>query len=184
MTTQHVPNVLTIGAHAPEFDLPGTDGNSYSLESFAGSRALAVIFLANHCPYVSAWEDRILAIARDFADRGAAFVGISANDVDKFPQDAPDEMRKRVEEKQYPFPYLYDEDQSVARAFGAVRTPEVFLFDGERHLRYHGAVDSDWEESATMQNYLRDALNALLFTSQEPLQDETPVVGCTIKWKA
>lgn len=183
MTTQRTDTALTLGAKAPDFDLPATDGTTYTLDSFRDSRLLVVVFLANHCPYVSAWEDRIIDIARHFAQQGVAFVGISSNDVSKFPQDSPEEMRKRAQEKDYPFPYLYDEDQTATRAYGAVRTPEVFLFDGERRLQYHGAVDSDYEESATMQNYLRDALNTLLHSGQALLTAETPVVGCTIKWK-
>lgn len=174
---------LEIDASAPHFSLPGTDGHSYSLSSFGETKYLGVVFLANHCPYVAAWEDRLMHIARHYAQWGVQWVAISSNDVEKFPADSLDKMRERVEEKEYPFPYLYDEDQSVARDYGATRTPEVFLFDDERHLVYHGAIDSDWEESAEMQNYLRDALT-LLHSGQGVSLAETPPVGCTIKWKS
>ncbi|GAC1462732.1 MAG: thioredoxin family protein [Chloroflexota bacterium] len=174
---------LHLDAQVPQFSLSDTEGHACSLETFAASRVLALVFLANHCPYVSAWEDRILAIARDFKDRDVAFVGISSNDVSKVPKDSLEEMRKRVEEKGYPFPYLFDEEQSVAEEFGATRTPEVFVFDADRRLRYHGAVDSDFEGGAGTEEYLRTALSALVAGQNVP-QAETRVVGCTIKWKA
>lgn len=182
MATGTSIRTLHLGARAPSFSLPATDGNTYSLQSFADDQHLVVIFSANHCPYVAAWEDRMVAIGHEFESRGVGFAVISSNDVEKFPQDTPEEMRKRAEEKRYPFPYLYDEDQSTARAYGATRTPEVFVFDKERALRYHGAIDSDWEESAGMQNYLRDALFRLL-SGQQVTLTETPPVGCSIKWK-
>jgi peroxiredoxin len=182
MTTQSTIQPLALGEKAPTFELPATDGRTYSLASFRDKPFLAVVFLANHCPYVAAWEDRIIAIGNEYAHRGVAFAAISSNDASKIPQDGPDEMRKRAQEKGYPFPYLYDEDQTVARSFGATRTPEVFVFDQERLLRYHGAIDSDFEESAGMENYLREALNRLL-TGQSVFLPETPPVGCTIKYR-
>ncbi len=181
MATQNPAHALRLGQHVPPFSLPATDGQTYSLDSFRDDRFLVVFFLANHCPYVSSWEDRIVAIGKEFASRGVGFVGISPNDAAKYPQDAPEEMRKRAEEKGYPFPYLHDETQAVGRAFGATRTPEVFVFDEERHLVYHGAVDSDWEESSGMENYLRLALDRLL-TGQSVFLPETPPVGCKIQY--
>lgn len=181
MTSQHTLAGLTIGDKAPAFSLPATDGNTYSLTSFADKPFLVVIFSANHCPYVGSWEDRMIAIGREYAQRGVAFVLISSNDATRIPQDSFEQMRKRAEERGYPFPYLYDEDQSVARRFGATRTPEVFLFDQDRTLVYHGAIDSDYEESAGMQSYLREALTSLLGSRPVPVS-ETPLVGCTIKF--
>jgi peroxiredoxin len=171
---------LAIGAKAPVFKLPATDGQTYSLGSFAGKKLLVIIFSANHCPYVAAWEDRMIAIGHEYADRGVGFAAISSSDAAQFPQDSFEEMKRRAEEKGYPFPFLYDEDQSAARSYGATRTPEVFLFDEDRTLRYHGAIDSDFEESAGMENYLRDALHLLLI-GRTLLVDETPPVGCVIK---
>lgn len=171
---------LTIGSKAPTFDLRATDEQTYSLGSFADKKLLVIIFSANHCPYVAAWEDRMIAIGCEYSDRGVGFAAISSMDAQQYPQDSFEEMKKRADEKQYPFPYLYDEDQSTARRFGATRTPEVFLFDEDRTLRYHGAIDSDFEESAGMENYLRDALNLLLI-GHEPTVDETPPLGCVIK---
>lgn len=183
MTTRETLSSLAIGDQAPDFSLPSAiDGNTYILASFSDSPVLAVLFLANHCPYVGAWEDRFVAIPRDYAGRGVAFAGICSNDVTKFPQDGPDEMRTRAEEKGYPFPYLFDKDGTVARAFGATRTPEVFVFDRERVLQYHGAIDSDYEESDDMTHYLRDALDALLAGDHVPTPETAPL-GCTIKLK-
>src|SRR5947209_11469240 len=171
---------LTIGSKAPPFELRATDGQTYTLHSFDGKKFLVIIFSANHCADVAAWEDRMIAIGYEYANRGVGFAVISSTDAQQHPQDSFEEMKKRAEEKAYPFPYLYDEDQSAARSYGATRTPEVFLFDEDRTLRYHGAIDSDFEESAGMENYLRDALNLLLI-GREPMVDETPPLGCVIK---
>lgn len=180
MTTAETVRPLALGEEIPGFSLPATDETTYTLESFAASPYLTIIFLANHCPYVGAWEDRIIALAQEYADRDVAFAAISSSDVRKFPADSPEKMRQRAEDRGYPFPYLYDADQSAARAFGATRTPEVFLFDHDRRLRYHGAVDSDWEEGADIEQYLREALDALL-AGKSPALPETPPVGCSLK---
>jgi len=181
MATQETANRLTLGDKVPNFELPATDGTAYSPASFRSAKLLVIIFSSNHCPYVASWEDRMIAIGRAYADRGVAFALINSTDASGTPQDSVEEMRKRAEERGYPFPYLNDEDQSVARAFGAARTPEVFLFDQDRTLAYHGAIDSDFEESADMQNYLREALTSLLI-GQRVIVSETPVVGCPIKF--
>lgn len=171
---------LAPGDAAPPFSLPATDGRTYTLESMAGASAAIVVFLANHCPYVASWEDRLVAIAREYADRGVRVLAVSSNDVTRFPQDGPEEMARRVVEAGYPFPYLFDEDGAVARAFGATRTPEVFLFDPAQRLAYHGAIDSDWEESAAVEPYLRQALEAVL-RGAEPEPADTHPTGCIIK---
>ncbi len=182
MTARSAAQSLLLGDKAPALGLPATDGQTYSLASFRDSPYLVVVFLANHCPYVAAWEDRLIAIGKEFGHRGVAFAAISSNDATKFPQDSFEEMGKRARERGYPFPYLYDQDQSVSRAYGATRTPEIFLFDQERLLVYHGAIDSDFEEGAGMQNYLRNALNSCL-SGQRILLPETPALGCTIKFR-
>lgn len=176
MTTQEI-ETLTIGARCPDFSLPGIDGQTYSLDSFKDQQLLVVLFLSTHCPYVGAWDDRIAAIPRQFADRGVGFVGINSSDLGP---EGLESMRQRAEKAGYPFPYLQDTDQSVARGFGATRTPEVFLFNAERRLAYHGAIDSDYEESAGMTNYLREALHRLVEGSTVDLPT-TPPVGCRIK---
>ena len=122
------------------------------------------------------------AIQRDYADRGVRLVAISSNDAERHPADSFEEMRRRAEREGFNFDYLYDEDQSVARALGSERTPEVFLFDRDRSLRYHGAIDDDQDEQAATRHYLREALDAVLADESPPVA-ETPAVGCTVKWR-
>lgn len=173
---------LTLGTTAPSFDLPGVDGRNHALDDYEGASALVLIQSCNHCPYVQAWEGRIDAVQRDYAERGVRLVAISSNDADAHPEDSFDEMQKRAERQGFTFDYLYDEDQSVARALGSERTPEVFVYDAERRLVYHGAVDDSRDDTAVTQHYLRDALDAVL-AGRAPAVGETPPVGCTVKWK-
>jgi peroxiredoxin len=176
-------STLAVGDSAPNVTLPATDGRTFASDSFDDARALAIVFLANHCPYVSAWEERLVHTAREYEKRSVRFAAISSNDVERLPKDSFEAMGRRATEQDYPFPYLYDEDGSVARAFGATRTPEVFLFDAEKILRYHGAIDSDWEESEGREEYLREALEALL-NQQKVRVPETKPIGCVIKPKS
>jgi peroxiredoxin len=174
---------LQIGDQAIDFELPGVDGKDYALEDVCeGKDATAVIFMCNHCPYVLAWLERIMAAARDYADEGVAFVGINANDAVKYPADSFEKMQELAQERDLPFPYLRDESQQVARAYGAERTPEIFLFDADLRLRYHGAPDDNYDEELASEPYLRNALDAVL-DDGAPAVDDTPPVGCTIKWK-
>ena len=174
---------LTLATYAPPFDLPGVDGQNHRLEDYADAPALAVIWSCNHCPYVQAWEGRMKAIQRDYADSGVRLVAISSNDADRYPEDSFEEMRARAEREGFNFDYLYDGDQSVARAYGPERTPEVFLFDRDRRLVYHGAIDDSRDDRAVTRHYLREALDAVLAAEEPPLRN-TPPVGCTVKWKA
>jgi peroxiredoxin len=169
---------LALGDPAPSFELPGVDGQPHSTEDDAG-RPLAVVFSCCHCPYVIAWEDRINGVARDFADR-ATLVAVNSNA--GYLGDSLEEMAQRSREKGFVFPFLYDESQEVAQAYGASRTPEVFLFDAEHRLAYHGTPDSDHQDPAGAEPYLRDALEAVL-GGHEPSVQEVPPVGCTIKWR-
>jgi len=174
---------VTIGNAATAFELPGVDGQTHSLAGIsAGKKATAVVFMCNHCPYVLAWMDRVMAIAKDYADQGVAFVGLNANDPAKYANDDFAGMQKMAEEQGLPFPYLHDETQAVATAYGAERTPEIFLFDGDLKLRYHGAPDDNYEADQASVPYLRNALDAVLAGGEPPIA-QTPAVGCTIKWK-
>ena len=165
------------------FHLPGVDGKDYSPDNFADKEVLVIIFSCNHCPYVQAWEDRMIQIQRDYADKGVQLIAISANDPEQYPDDSFPKMKERAQEKGFNFPYLFDETQEVARAYGAERTPEVFVFDRDRRLRYHGAIDDNYEDpNAVQRHYLREALDAIL-AGKDPEITETPPVGCTIKWK-
>ena len=174
--------LITDGTPAPSFDLPGTDGRNHSLDELASRKAVVVVFTCNHCPYAKAWEDRLLAIANDYQDREVGVVAINANDPAQYPEDSFEEMTKRARAKAYPFPYLFDQSQEIPRAYGAERTPEVFVFDADRRLRYHGAIDDNEDETRVARNYLRDALDAMLAGRSPPVTD-TASVGCTIKWK-
>lgn len=174
---------LKPGDPAIPFSLPGVDGNEHALSDYAGKSAVAVIFSCNHCPYVRAWEDRMVQIQADYADEGVQLIAISANDAQKYPADSFPMMKERAQEKGFNFPYLYDESQEVAAAYGATRTPEVFLFDRQGRLHYHGAIDDNYENPrAVRHHYLRNALDAVL-AGQAPSLAETPPVGCTVKWK-
>lgn len=174
---------LGIGDEAIPFSLPGVDGEARSLSEYQDRAAVAVIFTCNHCPYARAWEDRIVLIQNDYKDRGVQVLAINANDADKYPDDGFTQMQKRAEEKNFNFPYLQDESQELAVAYDAERTPEVFLFDGDRKLAYHGAVDDNYDDpNAVRENYLRDAIEAVL-SGEGPSVSETRPVGCTIKWK-
>ena len=168
---------------APAFSLEGVDGRTHTLDSIKGAKATIIVFSCNHCPYVQAWEGRMKAIQADYADRGVRLVAFNSNDTARYPEDSLDEMRKRAEGQGFNFDYLQDEDQSLARAFGSERTPEVFVFDRDRRLRYHGAIDDNRDEHAASQHYLRDALDALL-ADEEPPVTQTPPVGCTVKWRS
>ena len=172
----------SLGAEAPQFDLPGVDGQNHSLDSYAEADVLVLVQSCNHCPYVQAWEGRLSAIASDYADRGVRVVAVNSNDADSHPEDSFDEMQKRSREQGFTFDYLYDEPQGVAQALGAERTPEVFVYDRDRRLRYHGAIDDNRDETGVSQRYLRDALDAVLAGS-DPAVAETPAVGCTVKWR-
>jgi peroxiredoxin len=173
---------IELGTEAPFFELPGVDGYDHSLDEYGDAKLLILVQSCNHCPYVLAWEERLMAVAQDHAHEGVRVVAVNSNDASRYPEDSFEQMKARAEKRGFPFDYLYDEDQSLAHALDAEHTPEVFLFDEERRLRYHGAIDDSRDESAVTENYLRDAIEALL-TGDEPPAPETPAIGCTVKWK-
>ncbi|MCB0359166.1 MAG: thioredoxin family protein [Bdellovibrionales bacterium] len=176
-------STLAIGDRAPYFSLSATDGKIYSVASFAQFPVLVVVFTCNHCPYARAYEKRLVTISREFADRGVQFVAICANDPEGFPQDSFEMMIERSKELGFPFPYLHDKEQIAARAYDAACTPEVYVFNAERQLVYHGAVDDNHQdESRVTKAFLRDALEAALKNTMPPEQ-ETSVIGCSIKWR-
>lgn len=176
-------NTLKIGSPAPDFNLLGTDGKKYSLGSFSDKKALIVIFSCNHCPYVHAYEDRIKQLQKDYQNKGIEVVAINSNDDVNYPDDSFENMKKRAAEQKFNFLYLRDEDQLVARAYDATHTPEIFLFDKEKKLAFHGKIDDNWQEPDRVQNrYLKNALDELL-ASKEISVPETFTIGCTIKWR-
>lgn len=173
----------TIADVAPPFSLPGVDGRDHSLADYADADVLVLIQSCNHCPYVQAWEGRMIEIHRDYADRGVRLVAVNSNDVDYQPGDSFERMQERARERSFNFDYLRDDDQSLARTLGSERTPEVFVFDRDRKLTYHGAIDDNRDEDAVTKTYLRDALDAAL-AGRAPEVAATPPVGCTVKWKS
>ncbi len=176
-------DTLKTGSQAPAFTLPAaTDGKMYSLESFAQKKALVVIFSCNHCPYVQAYEDRIMEIQKDYS-KDLQIIAISSNEDENYPEDSFEKMKERASMKEFNFPYLHDATQSVAKAYGATHTPEIFLFDSERKLVFHGKIDDNWQEPQSVKSkYLRNAIDELLSGKQISVP-ETFTIGCTIKWK-
>jgi peroxiredoxin len=174
--------MLRLGDIAPAFALPGVDGGTCDLEGFAGKEALVIIFSCNHCPYVQAYEDRLVAVQRDYADRGVQVIAINPNDDAGYPEDSFVKMVERAKSKQFNFPYLRDASQAVAKSYGATHTPQLFVFDRRRRLAYTGKIDDNWQRpEAVKRHYLREALDALLRGSA-PSEPATHAIGCTIKW--
>jgi len=171
-----------IGDVAAAFTLPGTDGEQHAFPA-DGQAASVLVFTCNHCPYALAWHDRILAVARDYADRGVTVVLVNPNDAERYPRDSFDAMRERVDaDGGWPLPYLRDEDQSVARDYDAKTTPDVFVVGSDGRLAYRGAPDADHQDPSLDAAWLRSALDALLAGST-PEPAETEPVGCSVKWK-
>jgi len=177
-------NIMKNGAEAPEFrNLPGVDGKNYALADFSAAKALVIFFSCNHCPYVQAYEDRIMALQKEFRPKGVEFIAINSNDATNYPDDSFENMVKRAKERNFNFTYLRDDSQAVAKAYGASHTPHLFLFNEERQLSYTGRIDDNWQEPAKVtKQYLREAISALI-NGREPETKETFAVGCTIKWK-
>ena len=173
-----------LGSPAPDFALPSTEDRVVSLSDFKDAKALLVIFLCNHCPYVKHVQHGLAALCREYRPRGVGIVGISSNDVSRYPDDGPEMMKKEKERIGYPFPYLYDETQEVARAYHAACTPDFFLYDGRRRLAYRGQMDDSRPNNGkpVTGRDLRAALDAVLEGKPAP-SDQKPSMGCNIKWK-
>lgn len=178
------PPVCDFGAPAPDFTLPDPDGRLFSLNDVAGPRGTLVMFICNHCPYVQAILDRICRDAAELQGLGVGVVAISSNDVAAYPADAPDEMRRTAEAHGFTFPWLYDETQQVARAFGAECTPDFFGYNAARELQYRGRLDSSGRQPAPpdARRELFEAMAQIARTGQGP-RVQTPSIGCSIKWK-
>lgn len=171
------------GSVAPSFALPGTDGRSHPIEGFAHQPLLLVVWWCNHCPYVQAWEGRMVEIGQKYGPRGVGIVLINANDAQAYPDDRMEVMTRRAQEHGYPFPYLRDESQEVARAYGALVTPHAMLFDRNRRLIFQGRIDDNHQQPAAVHHhYLEDALDAAL-AGRPVTPSELPVLGCSVKWR-
>jgi peroxiredoxin len=173
---------LAVGDQAPGFELPDTAGESHALPAPGEAPAIVLVWTCNHCPYALAWHERIQAVARDFAERGVVFLQVNSNDGGRYPVDSPEAMRARVEAGEFASPYLHDETQAVARAYGALKTPDVFVLDADLRLAYRGAPDADYEDEALGAAWLRGALDAVL-AGRRPDPAETEPVGCGVKWR-
>lgn len=172
-----------VGDKAIDFKLKNVDGKKYSLAGIKDAKGYIVVFTCNHCPFSKAYEDRIIQLHQQYAPQGYPVVAINPNDAKVQPDDSFDKMVLRAQEKSFPFLYLYDQTQEIARTYGATRTPHVFLLDKKRIVRYIGAIDDNAETpSEVKEKYLENAIEALK-AGQEIKQPLTKAIGCTIKWK-
>lgn len=181
-TPSRMTNLFT---KAPEFELPDTISNKhYSLSQLKGKKATVIMFICNHCPFVLHVINELVGLANDYMKKGIAFIAISSNDVVNYPQDSPELMKKTAEELKFPFPYLYDETQEIAKAYNAACTPDVFIYDSDLKLVYRGQLD----DSRPGNNIpvtgadTRSALDCILKNVPVPT-DQKPSIGCNIKWK-
>lgn len=177
-------NMLALGTQAPEFTLPDTDGNAVSLSQLEQAKALVVMFICNHCPFVKHVRDGLAVLGKEYGARGVALVAINSNDVTTHPDDSPEQMKLEKQRAGYTFPYLFDETQEVARAYQAACTPDFFVFDARRALVYRGQMD-DSRPGGTIPvtgKDLRAALDAIL-AGRPVSADQRPSIGCNIKWK-
>ncbi|MEL6642687.1 MAG: thioredoxin family protein [Pseudomonadota bacterium] len=179
------PPVCDFDWPAPDFTLPATDGKTYGLRDVAGPKGTLVMFICNHCPYVLAVLDRMVRDARDLAELGVGTVAICSNDPVAYPADNFENMVRMAREKSFPFPYLHDADQSVARAYGAACTPDFFGFNAELGLQYRGRLDASKAQAAPSdaRRDLFEAMKQVAETGQGP-RDQIPSMGCSIKWRA
>ncbi len=176
--------MVSLGMSAPSFSLPDTEGNVVSLNDFEQAPALLVVFMCNHCPFVKHILTDFIELAKEYQQEGVAVVAISSNDVNDFPEDNPEMMAQKAKEAGFTFPYLYDETQQVAKAYGAVCTPDFFLYDKERKLVYRGQMDDSrpGNNIPITGSDLRAALEAVLEGRKTPAKQK-PSMGCNIKWK-
>jgi peroxiredoxin len=176
--------MLPLGTVAPDFDLPNVDGRMVDYAAAAGPQGTVVMFICNHCPFVKHVADELARLGREFMPRGVGFVAISSNDVASHPADSPEQMVREAEDRGYPFPYLYDETQEMAKAYHAACTPDFYVFDAGRKLVYRGQLDPSRPGSdvPVTGSDLRAAVDALL-AGRPPLAEQIPSLGCNIKWK-
>lgn len=178
-------NTFANGTEAPSFTLPDTvSGKALKLSDLKGTHGTAIFFICNHCPFVLHVNEELVRMAKEYAEKGIAFVAISSNDVETHPQDGPEFMKAHAVEQGYPFPYLYDESQEVAKAYDAKCTPDLYLFDAGLRSVYHGQLDDSrpGNEIPVSGKDFRNAMDQLL-AGNDPIAEQKPSIGCGIKWK-
>ena len=179
-------NMVPLGTAAPDFTLPDTvSGKMMSLNNLKSEKATLVMFICNHCPFVKHVNEGLVRLAADYIPRGVSFIAINANDIENYPEDSPENMKKAAAELGYQFPYLFDETQEIAKAYDAACTPDFYLFDGDLKLVYRGQMDDSRPDSGipVTGKDLRAALDAVL-GGRRPDPDQKPGIGCNIKWKS
>lgn len=173
----------TMGMMAADFSLPGVDGKTHTLQEYDDAHVLVVMFICNHCPYVQAIEQRLIALAEDMEPLGVRFVGINSNDPVSYPEDNFENMKKRAKKQGYTFDYLMDESQDIARLYGAVCTPDFFVFDAERKLCYRGRLDDSPRNAVSVKKQeMKQAIEVLL-AGQEVPEPQNASMGCSLKWR-
>ncbi len=178
-------NMLALGTKAPEFELYDTvTDKTFDLEALKGPKGILIMFICNHCPFVKHVNPEIAKLGEEYQAKGFGIVAISSNDVENYPDDSPELMKETAQSEAYTFPYLYDEDQSVAKAYDAACTPDFFLFDENLELAYRGQLDDSrpGNEKPVTGKDLRDAMDAIL-AGEKVSEDQKPSIGCNIKWK-
>lgn len=182
MVALETPKAIA-GFAAPDFTLKGTDGQMHALGSLKGSKGTVVMFICNHCPYVQKQLSRMVELTRKLKPLGVHVIAINPNDAVQYPEDSFENMQKLAAEMKFPFPYLMDESQAVARAYGAICTPDIFGFDAALRLRYRGRLDQSW--SGVLEHPKEDLLEAMTQIAETgtTTQPQNPSIGCSIKWK-
>jgi len=178
-------NMLPLGTKAPDFSLLDTvSGNLLTLKNVKGEKATVVMFICNHCPFVIHVNEALVALANKYQEKGISFVAISSNDIENYPQDAPDKMTLHAKTENYPFPYLFDETQEIAKAYDAACTPDFYVFDAQLSLVYRGQLDSSRPSNGipVTGDDLQNALDCIL-QNKENKTIQKPSIGCNIKWK-
>ncbi|MDF2379222.1 MAG: thioredoxin family protein [Candidatus Gracilibacteria bacterium] len=174
---------LPLGSDLIPFSLPDPDGNQHDSSDYKDRKALVVIFMCNHCPYIKAIQERLIALQANYENSKVQLIGINSNDAAEYPEDSPEMMKTTIKEWGINFPYLIDEDQAVGKAYQAQCTPDIYVFDENQKLAYHGRVDDNWKEPENVtKEELKEAIDALL-NSETPSSEQHPSIGCSIKWK-
>ncbi len=176
-------NKIEAGWSAPDFELPDTLGNIYNLKHIAPKKGLLILFTCNHCPYAKASWPVIIGLHKKFKDKGFDFVAINSNDDSVYPEDSLEVMKQKVVDWKIPFPYLRDETQTVAKDYQAQCTPDVYLFDQDKKLFYHGRINDNWQDSANVTRHDLDEALRRMFIGDRPPVEQFPSMGCSIKWK-